>query len=162
MGSWRLGYPLGLSTEGNTEAEGKELYDNFSVEPLDLAPRLMNRGVGIIGVAYSTLLNFSSDTAYPNDNDNDFVHHTSFSTGEFSTGTDDCGFMRILSCAANDDTRNKVYQISGNTDNAITGVSGIDFSGDGLANGDTFEIVSGACTFEFPNKRNPSQKDTYY
>ena len=150
MGRWKLGYPAGLSIYGNTEAEGKELYDRFSVEPILLAPRLMNRGVGIISLAGSTYFNFSSDTAYPDNGNNDFLHHRGFSTGEFATNTSDCGFVRILSCAADEDTRNKVYQISGNTTSTITGVSGTNFSGDGLSSGDTFE---------FPNKRNPIRRD---
>jgi len=159
MGNWQLGYPSGLSTYSYTEADGKKKYDNFSVEPITLASRLMNRGVGIISSAGSTTLYFSSDTAYPNNGNSDFLHHRSFSTGEFATSTSDCGFMRILSCAADEDTRNKVYQISGNTASSITGVSGTNFSGDGLSSGDTFEVVSGACTFDFPNRRNPIRRD---
>jgi hypothetical protein len=159
MSNWKLGYPLGLSTYGNKEADGKEEYDKFSVEPITLASRLMNRGVGIISSAGTTTLNFTGDTAYPNIGDTDFVYQTSFSTGEFAASTSDCGFMRVLSCAADDDTRNKVYQISYNTASSLTGVSGTTFSADGLASGDTFEIVSGACTFEFPVGRNPIRRD---
>lgn len=159
MGNWKLGYPSGLSTFSNTEEDGKREYDSFSVEPITLASRLMNRGVGIISYAGSTYFNFSSDTAYPDTGNNDFFHHRSFLSGEFTTGLNDCGFIRILSCAANEDTRNKVYQIYGNTTSMITGVSGTNFSGDGLASGDTFEVVSGACTFTFPNGRNPIRRD---
>lgn len=159
MSNWKLGYPSGLSTYSYTEGDGKEKYDNFSVEPVTLASRLMNRGVGIVSSAGSTTLNINYDTAYPNNDNTDFIHHKSFSTGEFAAGTSDCGFMRVLSCAANDDTRNKVYQISNNTATSLTGISGTNFSGDGLASGDTFEIVSGACTFEFPAGRNPIRRD---
>ena len=160
MSNWKLGYPSGLSTYSYTEATGKAVYDNFSVEPITLASRLMNRGVGIVdSVSSPTTLYFKDETAYPNTNDNDFVHHTAFTSGEFATDTSDCGFMRILSCAADDDIRNKVYQISSNTGSVITGVSGTSFTADGLASGDAFEIVSGACTFEFPAGRNPIRRD---
>jgi hypothetical protein len=159
MSNWKLGYPLGLSTYGNKEADGKEEYDKFSVEPITLASRLMNRGVGVVSSTGTTTLNFTGETAYPNVNDNDFVYQTSFSTGEFAASTSDCGFMRVLSCAADDDTRNKVYQIESNTASSLTGVTGTTFSADGLAADDTFEIVSGACTFEFPAGRNPIRRD---
>lgn len=159
MGSWKLGYPSGLSTFSRTEEEGKAEYDTFSVVPMTLASRLMNRGVGIISSVGTISLYFTTETAYPNDDNADFVQYKGFETGEFASGTDDCGFMRILSCANNEDTRNKVYQISYNNTSTVTGVSGTTFSADGLSSGDTFEIVSGAATFEFPNKRNPIRRD---
>lgn len=159
MGSWKLGYPSGLSTYSRTETTGKAVYDRFSVTPMTLASRSMNRGVGVMSSVSTTTLTFISETAYPNNDNADFVQYKSFETGEFATSTSDCGFMRILSCDDNEDTRNKVYQISYNTTGTITGVSGTNFSGDGLSTGDSFEIVSGAATFEFPNKRNPIRRD---
>ena len=119
----------------------------------------MNRGVGVVSSAGTAILNFTGETAYPNAGDNDFVYQTSISTGEFASNTDDCGFMRVLSCAANEDTRNKVYQIFYNSTTSLTAVSPTDFTADGLAAGDTFEVVSGACTFEFPAGRNPIRRD---
>jgi hypothetical protein len=159
MGSWKLGYPSGLSTFSRTEEEGKAEYDMFSVVPMTLASRSMNRGVGIISGVGARSLVFTSETAYPNNDNADFVQYKGFETGEFASGLTDCGFIRILSCANNEDTRNNVYQIDSNATDSLSAVEGTNLAGDGLSPGDAFEIVSGAATFEFPNKRNPIRRD---
>jgi len=156
MGQWKLGYPNGLSTESHSYEDGKEMYNSFGVEPIVLADRLMNRGVGKVQYIYNGHITCINATSYPNINNNSFQHHNGFANIEFADGSGtDYGFMRMLSGGV----KNAVCPIWGGGGNAIYCKPGYNFHDFGFVQGDLFEIVSGASTFTFPPGRNPIRRD---
>jgi len=145
MGNWKIGYIDGLSDIGSTYELGMEAYHGFGAKTLNLDPTKMCRASGMIVTTYPPdRLECSMIKNYPNVSNT--VETQSFENNEF-----DNGFVRMLSGAEKD----KVYKVTNTTDSILT-ISGS--IGD-VTVGDAFEVVTGACTFEFPTGRNPTRQD---
>lgn len=155
MGIYKLGYfkDLDDSTVITDWDAGKAAYDDFGGVALELANKMMCRAIGRVGTVYSSTLFSCTDIInYPNENSTSFdqaVIDSQFSTNEF-----DGGFIKFLS----GNQRNVVAKVD------ITGSSSLllkaSSSVSGITTGDYFEVVSGASTFDFPNERNPINKNT--
>lgn len=158
MSSWRIGYPSGLESAAS-ETAGRELYDKFSVLPITLDTTLMVRGVGQVNGApvYVSDTTIACDNihVYPSTDDADFPGNTVFAADEFNNG-----FIRFLSGTAGgypNDDENKAFKVKDTTSNTL--VFEDDITGEGIADGDYFEVLTGSPTFTFPSERNPIRRD---
>lgn len=140
---WKIGYISGLSDK-TTYEEGMEEYYPFGAKALTLDTTKMCRATGSVLTPYGNGITCSDIVNYPNIDNN--TGTTSFETDEFNKG-----FIRILSGT----NKSNVYKIINTEDIHLY----FDNIAGGIVVGDVFEVVTGACTFEFPTGRNPTRRD---
>lgn len=140
--TWKIGYISGLDNKTTYES-GMEEYYPFGAKALTLSTTKMCRAVGSVNGVYSGWILCTDILNYPNIAGN--TGTTGFETDEFNNG-----FIRILS----GNKKSTVYKITNTTGSSL---SFDDTSG--IISGDKFEVVTGACTFEFPDGRNPTRRD---
>ena len=143
MGQWKIGYLSGLDNMSTYE-DGMEAYHPFGAKTLDLDTTKMCRASGSVSSVSSGSFSCTNIVNYPNVANTTAT--TSFETDEFNRG-----FVRILSGVA----KGNVYRVT-NTSGSVLTISG---STSGVTNNNRFEVVTGACTFEFPDGRNPTHQD---
>jgi len=165
MGNWKLGYPAGLD-EVSCENDGRNLYNSYGVMPIDLSEKEMCRAVGQVDgdPTYSsstenTTIYCKNLLVYPSEDDTDPPGNTDFADSEFNNG-----FIRFLSGTPGgypDNTENKAFKIEDtvNTGSNNQLIIDGDITDEGVADGDYFEVLTGASTYTFPSHRNPIRRD---
>ena len=143
MGQWKIGYISGLSDK-TTYEDGMEAYHPFGAKALTLDTTKMCRGTGSVLTPYTNSIECTDIVNYPNIANTTAT--TYFEVDEFNKG-----FIRILSGSK----KNYVYKIIDTESIYLY----FDNAAGGIAVGDKFEVVTGACTFEFPTERNPTRRD---
>ncbi len=160
MGQWKLGYPNGLELAAS-ETAGRDLYNSFSVSPIELDETLMVRGVGQVNGnppdTTAGTLTCDHIHVYPSTDDADFPGNTSFVNAEFNKG-----FVRFLSGNAagygDSETENKAFEVDATSLNVLT-CTGDNLYAVGVRDGDYFEVLTGSPTFTFSSGRNPIRRD---
>ena len=109
----------------------------------------MCRAVGKVSSVSSTVLTVTNIINYPT------IAKTSFDNAptEFELDEFNRGFIKFLSGTC----KKKVYDITDTTAYQLT--SSTDLGTEGVAGNDYFEIVTGGCSFTFPDGRNPTRRD---
>ena len=138
MGAWIIGYPDGLDAVAN-EAAGIALYDKWSLSAITLdAKTSAVTGGQITGITDTELTD----------------------TGQFVVGAYTGGWIKMRS-GVNKGEVYKCHVSIPNTADILYCIAGTDMyeSGNGVAVGDWYEVITGSASFTFPTQRNPTRKD---
>jgi len=166
MGNWKLGYPAGLDDDEivSSEDDGRNLYNSYGVIPITLSDTKMCRAVGQVSGnptynGSTTTINCINLHVYPSKNDTDPPGNENFADNEFNNG-----FIRFLSGKAagyKKNTENKAFKVIDTiySEESNELIFNGDITDEEIANGDYFEVLTGASTYIFPSHRNPIRRD---
>ena len=151
MGTWKIGYLSGLY-DYSTYESGREAHDKFGADVIDLDSETMRRATGKVYSTFGEYIACSDIINYPN------ASNTTLANAPISIGPNEFGhgFIRILSGACKNNVYHVVSDPPGYTDFLKLDTT---VYSDGVRDNDYFEVVTGACTFEFPAGRNPNRQD---
>lgn len=143
MGQWKIGYLNGLDNMGTYEA-GMAAHHAFGSKTLSLSPMKMCRAIGMVSTIQTYSFTCTRIKNYPNLTGTTVT--SSFENNEFNNG-----FVKMLTGGEKDN----VYKVTDTTSSKLTLNEHIG----NITDSDIFEVVTGACTFEFPVHRNPTRRD---